>query len=41
MIKENVKELMCKLDFPYEAQEELLLAFDILINTDFINIANR
>ncbi|MBR5472662.1 MAG: DUF5596 domain-containing protein, partial [Clostridia bacterium] len=42
MVKENVIQLMQKLDFPNIAQIELLNALDVLLeNNDFITIVNR
>jgi len=42
MLKENVTQLMQKLDFPRTAQNELLNTLDFLLqNDDFLNIVNR
>ncbi len=42
MIKENAKELMQKLNFPCDAQSELLHTLDVLLeNDDFLTIVNR
>ncbi len=41
MFKENAKQLMQKINFPTNAQQELLSALDILLNsTDFLEIVN-
>lgn len=42
MLRENLKEIMCKLNFPSSSQIELLATFDKLAETDeFLNIVNR
>lgn len=42
MIRENAKQMMQKLDFPINAQQELLSTLDVLLNSsEFLEIANR
>ncbi|MBR3968958.1 MAG: DUF5596 domain-containing protein [Clostridia bacterium] len=41
MLKENFKKMMQKLNFPLEAQNELLSAFDTVSSSEFFDIINR